>query len=508
VLYLAEVKKQTKSFIGGSKTELRLIACQRGDDQSWSVLPQEKLITAEEASQFGDGTLLMINLSDDRQVIGKIDLAADKITSILRTSSRLSTKIKEQEEEIQRWKESLTIQSEELSRREMELATRFEQFEEEGFSDEEEDAYEFGTYLASIVGSPEALREKVNLLLSGFDPLQANLEKHQNQLEQQKKEAQTSQEEVNRQEEELKKQKQQLEKITASIEEIRIALQAGQSILVTKQESLELIKLEQKNIEQLQDKMYRLSIQSGNVDVEHKIDIYALENMPLGELQEVVNRLQSELEKVVRFVNEQEEELTVQCEIIEKLQEKLNMSSEYDRLSLDGELTDEQERKKMLDETLVGQRRSLRERQEILRQHLRILRRRQGMISTEEEEQAINLEPLVQALKDRHSILDGKGLNLESEIQKLQQNFQQLQLTLQQQTEEQQRTIRDLQQQEESWKQAQSVANELQLRIKIYEENVTPLLGSLKEIRQQLEPIEQLVNKVINILEQRQQAIA
>ena len=47
MLYLAEIQKQNKGFMGGVETKLKLIACQR-NDQSWSLVNNE-FITTDQA---------------------------------------------------------------------------------------------------------------------------------------------------------------------------------------------------------------------------------------------------------------------------------------------------------------------------------------------------------------------------------------------------------------------------------------------------------------------------
>ncbi|MEY4519049.1 MAG: hypothetical protein RLZZ499_1648, partial [Cyanobacteriota bacterium] len=114
--------------MSGVETRLKLIACQR-NDQSWGVVGNES-ITVEEANDFGDGALIVVNLGANRQVQGKIELASAKIIAILKNFSRLVEKNQEQEQEINQWKESLAIQSEELSRRQIEMEARLEQVEQ------------------------------------------------------------------------------------------------------------------------------------------------------------------------------------------------------------------------------------------------------------------------------------------------------------------------------------------------------------------------------------------
>ncbi|MEL6911593.1 MAG: pilus motility taxis protein HmpF, partial [Cyanobacteria bacterium J06598_4] len=128
MLYLAEIQKQSKGFMSGVETRLKLVACQR-NDQSWGVVGNES-ITIDEASDFGDGALVVVNLGANRQIQGKMELASPKIVTILKNFSRLLEKNQEQEQEIDQWKESLAIQSEELSRRQIEMEARLEQVEQ------------------------------------------------------------------------------------------------------------------------------------------------------------------------------------------------------------------------------------------------------------------------------------------------------------------------------------------------------------------------------------------
>ena len=139
----------------------------------------------------------------------------------------------------------------------------------------------------------------------------------------------------------------------------------------------------------------------GTADIgsEGKVDLVSLENMPLGELEEKLKSLQENLEKLVRFVNDQEEELTLQRQTVQELQDKLANVGDFERLELENELAEEQERKEFLDRTLTGQRRNLKERQEILLQHLRVLRRRQGVMEFDGQTPTINLDPIVVQLE-------------------------------------------------------------------------------------------------------------
>ena len=120
MLYLAEIQKQRGGLLGGGgKSELKLLASQRSD-QNWSSVPDETIV-ADEASKFNDGALVLVDLSPNRQV-QRIQEAGRPLVNILQNLSRQVERFKLKEEEIDQWKQSLNLQVQELNRREMEMA--------------------------------------------------------------------------------------------------------------------------------------------------------------------------------------------------------------------------------------------------------------------------------------------------------------------------------------------------------------------------------------------------
>ena len=142
----------------------------------------------------------------------------------------------------------------------------------------------------------------------------------------------------------------------------------------------------------------------------------------------------------------------------------------------------------MLNETLFGQRRNLRERQEILRQYLRVVRRRQGLVELEDDR--LELDPLIKQLEAKHLTLQQQQQNLEAEIEQLSDNS--LLQELQQQSAHHQDQERALQEQEANWQQAQIAVAQLQSRIAVYEETLEPLQAGINQIRQKLEEVKRL----------------
>jgi chromosome segregation ATPase len=555
VLYLAEVQKQNKGFMGGTETKLKLLAVVR-NDQSWSIVSGNESITTEEVSEFGDGALIALNLGVNRQIQGKAELATQKIIGVLQGFSRLLEKTKTQEQEINQWKESLTIQSEELSRREIEMETRLEQLEKmeaefkqfdaqrqeiaeskaeaerikaefEAKSLELEGAWnqlrgekqqlqeqierakvldpnqaatiqEHLTNLLETTTSSNGVKDKLNLAFAAVKQQQETLTPHWQELESNQQISQKQQAELQEQEQQFNQTKQELKSLKVSVSEVERQLQADRQSLATKQELAKFLsERELAHIETI--RLFEgLGIESSDVSTTQKLDIKALENMPLPDLEKTVDNLKQDLEKLARFVSDQEEELSCQCQVVDELQAKIDRSSEFDRFTLEQELADEKEAKSMLDETLVGQRRSLRERHRVLLQHSRILKRRQGIIDLESDVESIDLEPLKQSLQKQLAQITTQSQQISQEISEIQSSIQQLQATLEQKNERQQQLEREIAEKEAFWSQLNLNRAQLNSQIDFATRNLQPLQDTLNALTRQLEEIDRLIGTTGN----------
>lgn len=94
-----------------------------------------------------------------------------------------------------------------------------------------------------------------------------------------------------------------------------------------------------------------------------------IQSIPNNQLEETISYLQKDLEELTELVKEEEDELFRKRQVVRKLQRKINLASFEERSSLEKELDQEQEFKNMLDETLVGQRRNLNKKREVLRKY-------------------------------------------------------------------------------------------------------------------------------------------
>jgi chromosome segregation ATPase len=568
VLYLAEVQKQ-KTGPFGSRTVLQLLACQR-TDQSWSTVPGEETVPAEEASRLNEGALVIVNLGNNRQVQGEIEPAGGRLASVLQTFSRLVEKSKSQEEEIEQWKQSLTYQSQELNRREMEMEARLEQLQamEEEFERLEQQRQELegvqeetarlreeydrnreeleGAWehlrgeqrrleelrsevqtvgldenqvravqeilerLSGAVAPTSNLREQLNLAFEVVNTQQSWLDHHWQELEQQQAEASRLQAESSRQGEELHNRQQELQQTQASLEQAKAELKVQHNALEIKQESAHMLSLQLRTQVELHQQLARLATTATGVTISQKVDLEALEQMPLGELQELVQNWQQELEKVMRFVNDQEEELTFQRQAVQEIQARMNEASEYDRLALETELTDEQDRYQLLDESLVGSRRNLREREEILNQHLRVLRRRQGVVDSNASDNGskIDLGPVLNQLEEQRQQQEGELQKLESQIEQMRLSISQAEEMVRHQVNEHEHKQQELRSLEQNWQSSKESAAELSAQVKVYQETLQPRQDSLNHIRHNLEGIAQALNQIQETGDYQLQAIA
>ncbi|WP_072319894.1 pilus motility taxis protein HmpF, partial [Microcystis aeruginosa] len=383
MLYLAEVKKQTRGFIGGYKTELKLLACQH-NDQTWSAIPGEDILIYDETNSLGEGALLLVNLSNNRQLQGNPELAGAEMVRQLQKISRLMERSKKDQEKIEQWKQSLTYQSEILNRQKMEMETRIEQIEqiEAEFDYLERKRQELETLKQQLNEqqrhleegqincnsypnlSPEKqqfIRSLAERLANNHDRgnspsqiLHSTLESVQEQqtilnscwqsLEEQKKAVENRQVANDEMLDYLEQRARELQTSRNALETAQIQLQIQETVLNQKQELFERLNLTLQTTDSTRQMLLRL-LQGEELDFDGKIDLEALEKMPLEELESLVKNLQTDLKRWEIFVNDEEEELTLQCQTVEELEARMATIDESERANLEEELAEEQEKK-------------------------------------------------------------------------------------------------------------------------------------------------------------------
>ena len=557
MLYLAEVQKQKAGFMGSSKTDLKLLAFQKAD-QSWAEVTGEEIVPApgEESNVLNAGAIVMVNLGGNRQIQGEIEPAARQLVGMLKNFSRLLEKSKQGEDEIEQWKASLTYQMQELNRREMEMEARLEQMQqmEEEFERldqqrqevsgtqenaarlqeevernrqelesawaqlrseqnriqeqlsqasqtavlDQQQAGEIQEVLSQLAGSvapTDTVREQLNQAWEILNQQQEALNHHWPQLEQKRQEAEQIKEVVDRQTNEVPQRKAEMQQMQASVEEIKLQIQVQQKVLEAKQEALQVISMQKQQQDETHQQLARLAVSSSGVKISQAVDLKGLEEMPLGDLEQKVNELQQEMEKFIRFVNDQEEELGYQQEQVGEVEKKINQANEFDRISLETELAEEQDHYQMLDKTLVGQRRTLREREEILNQHQRVLKRREG-IADEDGDQRIDLGPVLSQLETYRQQQEDELHRWEGQVTEMQSSVQQVQDTFNLQVGDLDHKQKEFQKLEQEWQAGQVRVAELGGAVSLYQEMLQSFQDHVNGVREKLEAIANGLNQI------------
>ncbi|MEB3182239.1 MAG: pilus motility taxis protein HmpF [Nostocaceae cyanobacterium] len=547
MLYLAEVQKQKGGLLGGGKAELKLLACQR-TDQSWSNVSGDDILPLDDASKLTDGALVMVELNPTNRQIQRIQEAGRQVANFLQNLSRHVEKYKLKEEEIDQWKQSLTFQAQELNRREMDLEVRQEavqqreedlerleaqqqqvesRLEEVGRLREEIDrktnelegawehlrgeqrrleesqaAVSTGTLLdeqqsqkiqelldslSRGVAPVETVREQLNLAFELLEHQQSILTLHWQQLQQQRMSAQQQQDEINRLTPNFEARQNEWQQAQNSLDEAKAELRVHSSVLGRKQEYAQMLAVQVRNLEELYQQMYRVAETSAYVKITPKVDTEALEKMPLEELQYRVQDLQRDLQKCSSFVNDQEEELKYQQQTIAELQAKLNQASDSQRGNIEAELAEEQDRYQMLNETLVGQRRNLREWEENLYEHQAIMLRRQGQPVNGLDDKKIDLGSILVQIEVQRQQKSEELQHLEREIEQMRASLEQAQRIIDIQSTEQQRHQQELQTVEQNLLLTRITASELWGRVHLYQESLQPIQDCVDGLRQKMD---------------------
>ena len=406
---------------------------------------------------------------------------------------------KELELEIEGWQDSLRLQGEQIALRQDELDKQ-----QQVISQQQEELAKLEEEKAKLNGAWEQIRReearsqqskaKIQDLLAKFDPnsFQTNntsdlltiigqqkkfLNNYLQQLESDKNCLPARKEELNTKQDQLEQYRQELEDKQNKLQEVIVSAKSNGRLLQEKEELLKQLNLQLESLYRLEEEVSLF----GDYDPDSLIDINALENMPLGDLENTVNTLQQETSKLVNFVNLQEEELSLQTNEVRELEEKMNQAGEVEKFSLESELADAQEAMKLLNETLVGQRKTLKKQQQTLNQHFKILTRRKGVADIDFND-TVNIKPLLMEISNQRQYLSNKKNNLNSEIEELQlsQNHINEQLSpLQQEYEEQKVRVRE---KEQELLQIYQQMTETECNISLLEQIVEPLQEQLKTL--------------------------
>jgi hypothetical protein len=125
--YLAKVHK--KAFLGGA--ELTLLAVQ-SSDTVWERLAKERLVDTPQLLAFPEGSLVLVEVDGSNQVLDVEDAIPWVLTLVEQyLAYGITPAALEQEiERAERWRQSLTLKSQEVDRRALETAARRDEIQE------------------------------------------------------------------------------------------------------------------------------------------------------------------------------------------------------------------------------------------------------------------------------------------------------------------------------------------------------------------------------------------
>lgn len=566
MLYLAEIQKQRGGLLGGGgKSELKLLASQRSD-QNWSSVPDETIV-ADEASKFNDGALVLVDLSPNRQV-QRIQEAGRPLVNILQNLSRQVERFKLKEEEIDQWKQSLNLQVQELNRREMEMESLWEQVQKlendsknverqqqsintsrteterlqaelERNRQELEGAWEhlrveqrslqetmskvqksqfvdeeLKSVLDSLIDrlsapilSIDEVRRCLNYAFEFTNQQQNNLNIHWQKLEVQRHSANQQEKEGEELVQILFSNKQQLQQAQDYLAQQLTQMQLKTAVVNSKRELATILKWHLGSEEELSQKLRILVVNTDVKVSKPEIDVTALEQMPMKELERMIQDWQDKLERDSGFVQEQEQELKYKQELIEEIQQKIVYSSEEERVNLELELADEQDLYQMLNKSLVGQRCNLIGQQKTLQQNQVVLWQRQGILLDTKGEPS-DFESIISELETQKQQKSAEIEGLEIYIAQTLTAMETDQELINHETQEVEEKRRKVNSLEEQFLNLRMASAEYMGRVSLYQEALQPIQDALDRLREQLDMIAGSLTQLQEFDDSRIQVVA
>ncbi|WP_414543154.1 hypothetical protein [Nostoc sp. CCY0012] len=126
MLYLAQARKN--EFL--DQYQLRLLARQEADNL-WVIIPEEAFILLGKGNTMSEKLLVLVELAESGD-IEKLEEASDWVLNLVQTYLSAGMSPQDLQQEVERaesWRQSLTLQNQDLARRSLELEARREQIQ-------------------------------------------------------------------------------------------------------------------------------------------------------------------------------------------------------------------------------------------------------------------------------------------------------------------------------------------------------------------------------------------
>jgi chromosome segregation ATPase len=523
VQYLAELQKSQAAFGLGGNSSIRLLARNTGEN-IWQSITNDQFLSIQDSSQskdFKDGQMVIAEVTGNNQ-IQNIQDASKKIVNILQAFSRSQDKYKSAEEEVEQWKQSLNFQSQELHRREQELEqkeleleqidSRKQEIEELEIrfaqergeieqlrssieanrgqvaataaaltADQAENIKVLISQLSTSFNNPDALRDKIYGAIELINKRQEVLTGFWQSLDSLKNEAEKQKGILSKSTEELNVKKNQWQQTQSALAEANAELKAQYGILKLQENNMAMSRV-QLNVqielyEQTSNVIEALG-GPGSMEVLSAEEEHRLQSMPIEELESTIKDLQADFNKLANYVSAQEDELAGLEGEIADLQSQVETADQFDRIELDSNKEFAEEQYKVLEDSVMGTRRSMQDRLSVLNQQKAILDRRKGIAV--EESPVQSLLPLLSQIESQKNHQDQELRKMENQIDAVRNYTHQQQEMLSKQSQ-------DHQQQDQAIRVAET---QLQEKIRV----VAGLLGQISAQEQLLRPVQDIVD--------------
>ncbi len=521
--YLAELQKSQATFGLGGNASIRLLARNTGENV-WQSITNEQVLSVQDSGQakdFKDGQMVIAEVTGNNQ-IQSIQDAAKKIVNVLQAFSRSQDKYKSAEEEVEQWKQSLQFQTQELHRREQELEQRESELEQIDLRKQEIEELEIkfaqeraeieqlrnsievnqgqvaataaaltadqAENIKSLIGqlstsftNPDALRDKIFSALDLISKRQEVLTSFWKGLDSLKNEAEKQKVILSKSTEELTAKKSQWQQTQSALAEANAELKAQYGILKLQENNMAMSRL-QLNVQIELYEQTSNAIESlggpGSMEVLSPEEEHRFQSMPIEELESTIKALQADFNKLANYVSAQEDELAGLEGEIADLQSQVETANQFDRIELESNKEFAEEQYKVLEDSVMGTRRSMQDRLSVLNQQKAILDRRKGI--------AVDESP-VQSFLPLLSQIEAQKNNQEQELRKMENQIDAVRNYTQQQQEMLSKQSNEHQQQEQAIRAAEVQQQE---KIKI----VAGLLGQISAQEQLLRPVQDIVD--------------
>jgi chromosome segregation ATPase len=284
-------------------------------------------------------------------------------------------------------------------------------------------------------------------------------------------------------------------------------VQLKTAIVETKQELVNRLQKYIETEEGIYQKLHTLATNTETEVAQPEIDVEALQQMPLAELEKMIQDWQEKLDRDSSFVQEQEPELKYKQELIEELQEKITHAAGEERTNLEIELADERDIYQMLNESLVGQRRNLIAQQKTLQEHQAVLWQRKG-ISGDITSEGTDLESIVYQLEAQKQQKSEELQKLEGDIAQILAAIAAEQGTIDHQTQEIEAKSQEIKSLQEQLLNLRSTNAESCGQVNLYQEALQPIQDALDSVRGQLQKIAESLTDLETIKDSQLETIA